>query len=52
MISQTQIEQDLVTAMKAKDQLAVEVLRGLKTRIQNEKVAKMAEELDENSIIA
>jgi hypothetical protein len=41
MISLSQIESDLVTAMKAKDQLAVETLRGLKTRIQNEKVAKM-----------
>lgn len=39
MISQQQIETDLVTAMKAKDQLAVETLRGLKTRIQNQKLS-------------
>jgi uncharacterized protein len=42
MISLQQIETDLVAAMKAKEQLAVETLRGLKTRIQNEKVAKMS----------
>lgn len=41
MISLQQIESDLTAAMKAKDQLAVETLRGLKTRIQNEKIAKM-----------
>ena len=52
MISLKQIETDLITAMKAKDQLAVEVLRGLKTRIQNERVSKMLEELPENDILA
>lgn len=53
MISQAQIEQDLVTAMKAKDQLSVEVLRGLKTRIQNEKINKApGVDLSENDIIA
>lgn len=52
MISKTQIEADLVTAMKAKDQLTVEVLRGLKTRIQNEMVAKIKQELSEEEIIA
>lgn len=51
MISLQQIETDLVTSMKAKDQLAVETLRGLKTRIQNEKVAKM-KELGESEINA
>jgi uncharacterized protein YqeY len=39
MISLSQIEQDLTAAMKAKDQVAVDTLRGLKTRIQNEKTA-------------
>ncbi|MBI5530423.1 MAG: GatB/YqeY domain-containing protein [Candidatus Doudnabacteria bacterium] len=52
MISLSQIEQDLVSAMKAKEQVAVEVLRGLKTRIQNEKVAKTKAELDEAEILA
>jgi uncharacterized protein YqeY len=51
MISLKQIESDLVTAMKAKDQLSVGVLRGLKTRIQNEKAAKgRPEALTEGSI--
>lgn len=35
-----QIEQDLTAAMKAKDQVSVDVLRGLKTRITNEQIAK------------
>ena len=52
MISQKQIETDLITAMKAKDQIAVETLRGLKTRVQNEKVSKMKDELAEADIIA
>ena len=51
MISLSQIQSDLVTAMKAKDQLAVETLRGLKTRVQNEQVAKMAD-LKEADIFA
>jgi uncharacterized protein YqeY len=41
MISLQQIESDLIEAIKAKDQLKVDTLRGLKTRIQNEKIAKM-----------
>ncbi len=40
MLSLQQIEQDLTAAMKAKDQLALETLRGLKTRVQNEQIAK------------
>ncbi len=52
MISLSQIESDLTAAMKAKEQIAVEVLRGLKTRIQNEKVAKMKAELEETEILA
>ena len=51
MISLQTIEQDLVTSMKAKEQLAVETLRGLKTRIQNEQVAKMSD-LKEADIFA
>lgn len=41
MFSLEQVEQDLVSAMKAKNQVEVDTLRGLKTRIQNAKVAKM-----------
>jgi uncharacterized protein YqeY len=53
MISKQQIEADLITAMKAKDQLSVEVLRGLKTRVQNEMISKApGVELSENDIIA
>ena len=65
MLSLSQIEQDLVVAMKAKDQLAVETLRGLKTRVQNEKTAASSrpeaqaegstqggKELSENAILA
>lgn len=52
MISLSQIETDLTAAMKAKEQLVVDVLRGLKTRIQNEKVAKMKTELEEAEILA
>lgn len=51
MFSLSQIETDLTQAMKAKDQVAVDTLRGLKTRIQNEKISKMAE-LTENDFLA
>ena len=51
MINLQQIETDLVTAMKAKDQLAVETLRGLKTRVQNDKIAK-GKDLEEADIVA
>lgn len=51
MLSLTQIEADLTKAMKAKDQALMETLRGLKTRIQNEQVAKM-KALDETAILA
>lgn len=43
MVNLSQIESDLTIAMKAKDQLAVDVLRGLKTRVQNEQIAKLKE---------
>lgn len=52
MISLKQIETDLITAMKTKDQIVVDVLRGLKTRIQNERVTKMVAELSEDDILA
>lgn len=51
MISLKQIESDLTVAMKAKDQMAVEVLRGLKTAVQNEQIAKQ-KELSEAEILA
>lgn len=51
MLSLEQIEQDLTIAMKAKDQVAVDTLRGLKTRVQNEKIAKM-KELEPADILA
>lgn len=40
MISLSQIEQDLTAAVKAKDQIAVDTLRGLKNRIHNEQIAR------------
>jgi len=56
MISLAQIESDLTVAMKAKDPIAVGVLRGLKTRVQNERIAKITElegsDLSEAQIIA
>lgn len=51
MISLTQLDIELKEAMKAKDQLSVEVLRGLKTRIMNEQIAKI-KELSEEEILA
>ncbi|MCL5009290.1 MAG: GatB/YqeY domain-containing protein [Patescibacteria group bacterium] len=51
MLSLSQIETDLVAAIKSKQQALVETLRGLKTRIQNEQIAKM-KELAEADIVA
>lgn len=51
MVSISQIESDLTAAMKAKDQMTVETLRGLKVRLQNEKIAKMAD-LTDDQIVA
>jgi uncharacterized protein len=51
MISLSQIESDLTAAMKAKNQIAVDTLRGLKVRLQNEKISKM-KDLAETDIIA
>jgi uncharacterized protein len=50
MISLEQIEQDLKEAMKARNAVLVDTLRGLKTRIQNEKVAKL-KDLSEDEIV-
>lgn len=51
MINLSQIEHDLTEAMKARNQLVVDVLRGLKTRIQNEKISKM-KDLAEADLVA
>lgn len=40
MVTLKDIESDLITALKAKDTLTTSVLRGLKTRIQNEQITK------------
>lgn len=49
MLSLSKIESDLQTAIKAKDQLAVDTLRGLKSRIQNEQIAKISAKEDSSS---
>jgi len=41
MISLSRIEEDLKQAIKSREQVAVDVLRALKTRIQNEQIAKL-----------
>jgi hypothetical protein len=44
MFTLSQIEDQLKVALKAKDSLTANTLRGLKARIQNEQIAKMAGE--------
>ncbi|HVY67682.1 MAG TPA: GatB/YqeY domain-containing protein [Patescibacteria group bacterium] len=51
MISLALIDSDLTAAMKAKDQLITDTLRGLKTRAQNEKIAKQ-HELTETELVS
>lgn len=51
MISLSQIESDLKEALKARDQVAADTLRGLKTRIQNEQIAKI-KELSDTEMVA
>jgi len=51
MINLGSIEADLQTALKQRDRLAADTLRSLKTRIQNEQIARGGE-LQENDIIA
>ncbi len=50
MISLSQIESDISAAMKNRQQVELETLRGLKTRIQNEKIAKQ-KDLSEADLI-
>ncbi len=40
MVTLSSIEAELVEAIKSRDSLRIETLRGLKTRIQNEQIAK------------
>ncbi len=51
MINLQQIETDLTAAIKAKRQIAVDTLRGLKARVQNEKIAKTKPELSEDELL-
>jgi hypothetical protein len=51
MLSLSQIESDLTAAMKARNQLATDTLRGLKVRLQNEKISKMRD-LTEADVVA
>lgn len=51
MISLNQIETELKESMKTKNQLLVEVLRGLKTRIMNEQIAKSKELAEEEILV-
>ncbi len=51
MISLSQIEAEIMSALKAKDQLLTDTLRGLKVRIQNQQIAKMSP-LTEDEILA
>jgi uncharacterized protein len=48
MVTLATIEQDLTAALKERHALVVEVLRALKTRIQNEQIAKMTELSDQD----
>lgn len=51
MVTLKEIESDLITALKAKDTLTTSVLRGLKTRIQNEQISK-GSELTESEMLS
>lgn len=51
MVSIETIAADLQTALKARDQITVDTLRGLKTRIQNEQIAK-GQELGDEDILS
>lgn len=54
MITLSQIESDLTAAIKSKNQIAADTLRGLKSRIQNEQIANKVpgKELTEPELIA
>lgn len=48
--SLSQVEADLTQALKARDQVVTDTLRGLKVRIQNERISKMRD-LSEDELI-
>lgn len=43
MLNLEAIEKDLTEALKARDQIRTDTLRGLKTRLQNEQIANMSD---------
>lgn len=49
--SLSQVEADLTQALKARDQVVTETLRGLKVRIQNERISKVRE-LSEDELLS
>jgi uncharacterized protein YqeY len=51
MLNLSQIESDLTDAIKSRNPVSVDTLRGLKTRIQNEKIAKQ-KDLEESDVLA
>ncbi len=51
MVTLQQLEADIVTAIKSKDQIKVDTLRGLKVRLQNEKISRMAD-LSEDQMVS
>ncbi len=50
MVNLEKIEKDLMDALKSKDQLSADTLRGLKVRLQNEKIAKMRDLTEEEAV--
>lgn len=52
MVSEARLQEDLRSAMKAREQEKVLVLRGLITAIKNQKVEKMVPELPEADVVA
>jgi uncharacterized protein len=51
MVTLSSIETDLQSALKQRNQTATDTLRGLKTRLQNERIAK-GQDLTEDEITA
>lgn len=50
MISLSSLDMELTKALKERNQIAVDTLRGLKTRLENERIAKGVD-LDEGQIL-
>ena len=48
----TQLSADLITSMKAKDELRTSVLRFLISALKNEKIAKQKPELDDEEVVS